>query len=202
MAKRTKQALQDWRSIADDREKYQAYLCSREWAEKKKAVHERAKDKCERCGVMPIDAVHHLTYARKYNEQLEDLQAICQPCHNFTHGKTNFDPMWELSLLRFLVYCKEHGTVPIPFDLLCGIADPEELAYPLNEVLRGCLILSAANLSTASETLAITVPFAVPGWWLRGERNDPSRADACYRITGFSNHDGSAWWRPNDEGGE
>lgn len=200
MAKRTKQALQDWRSIADDREKYQAYLCSREWAEKKKAVHERAKDKCERCGVMPIDAVHHLTYARKYNEQLEDLQAICQPCHNFTHGKTNFDPTWELSLLRFLLCCREHGTFPIPFELLCGIAEPEELAYPLDEVLRGCLVLSAANLSVASERLATTLPFDAPGWWLRGERNNPSTASYCYQITGWSACEDVKWWRNDVDG--
>lgn len=200
MAKRTKHALQDWRSIADDREKYQAYLCSREWAEKKVAVHKRAGGKCERCRVLPIDAVHHLTYARKYNEQLEDLQAICQPCHDFTHGKEDFDPTWDRGLLRFLVCCRECGAVPIPLDVLCGLADPEELSFPIGETLRACLILSAANLSTASERLAITVPFAVPGWWLRGERNDPSTASVCYRITGWKDYEDPAWWMGDEDG--
>lgn len=84
--------MTDWRSIKDDREKYAAYLCSREWSVLKAAVHERARGRCERCEINPIDAVHHLTYARKYREDLDDLQAICNPCHEFVHGKSDFDP--------------------------------------------------------------------------------------------------------------
>jgi hypothetical protein len=105
MARRSE--VSDWRSISDDREKYAAYLCSREWSKKKEAVHARAGEKCERCKVLPIAAVHHLTYARKYAEPLEDLQAICQPCHEFTHGKDWLDPLHVTSILRFLVECKE-----------------------------------------------------------------------------------------------
>ena len=82
----------DWRSIKDDREKYAAYLCSREWSVLKFQVHERARGRCERCWINAIDAVHHLTYARKYRENLDDLQAICNPCHEFVHGVSDFDP--------------------------------------------------------------------------------------------------------------
>jgi replicative DNA helicase len=82
----------DWRDIKDEREKYQHYLCSREWAMRKEAVHKRAKGICERCGQYPIDAVHHLTYARKYEEDLEDLAGWCKQCHDFTHGKALWDP--------------------------------------------------------------------------------------------------------------
>jgi hypothetical protein len=39
-----------------------------------------------------MDHVHHLTYERKYQERLEDLQALCKQCHEFTHGKSDFDP--------------------------------------------------------------------------------------------------------------
>ena len=84
--------MSDWRSITGDREKYAAYLCSREWSVLKAAVHERARGRCERCRINAIDAVHHLTYARKYREDLDDLQAICNPCHEFVHGKSDFDP--------------------------------------------------------------------------------------------------------------
>lgn len=81
-----------WRDIADDREKYAAYLCSREWGLLKEAVHERSSGRCERCLTRGIDAVHHLTYARKYAERLDDLQGLCSGCHEFTHGKTSEDP--------------------------------------------------------------------------------------------------------------
>lgn len=85
-------AFLDWRDIADDKEKYQAYLCSREWGELREEVRLRAGGKCERCKCNDMDAVHHLTYARKYHESLDDLQAICTGCHEFTHGKSNVDP--------------------------------------------------------------------------------------------------------------
>ena len=82
----------DWREVASDREKYQAYLCSREWAELRNAVRRRCGGMCERCEVNEMDCVHHLTYARKYRERLDDLAGWCNQCHEFTHGKTDFDP--------------------------------------------------------------------------------------------------------------
>jgi hypothetical protein len=30
--------------------------------------------------------VHHLTYERLYAELLEDLEAVCAPCHRQAHG--------------------------------------------------------------------------------------------------------------------
>lgn len=63
------------------------------------AVHGRAGGMCERCRGNPIDAVHHLTYIRKYNELLEDLQGICSGCHDFIHGKSDVDPITLLSVI-------------------------------------------------------------------------------------------------------
>ncbi len=77
---------------SNESERYNLYLASREWAVKKQAVHERAGGLCERCRRHPIAAVHHLTYIRKYNEDLMDLQAICRGCHDFVHAKSNTDP--------------------------------------------------------------------------------------------------------------
>lgn len=92
----------EWRSITDERKKYKAYLCSREWAERREAVRERSGDICERCEVLPQDAVHHLTYENKYDEPLKDLQAICTPCHEFTHGKSEFDPLPNARFIEWL----------------------------------------------------------------------------------------------------
>lgn len=85
-------SLADWRSITNEKEKYAAYLCSREWAEKREAVRNRSHGICERCKFYKMDACHHLTYERKYHEELSDLQAICKKCHEFTHGKSDADP--------------------------------------------------------------------------------------------------------------
>lgn len=109
--------LQDWRSIQDDREKYQAYLCSRDWAILREAVHERASEICERCSTWPIDAVHHLTYARKYHENLDDLQGTCKWCHEFTHGKGKWDFAGEHSALgRYFSFCIEFQRAAWAFD--------------------------------------------------------------------------------------
>ena len=82
----------DWKSMPDGKEKYQAYLCGREWGIKKDAVRNRCGGICERCNVNKMDHVHHLTYARKYDERMEDLRALCKECHEFTHGKSSHDP--------------------------------------------------------------------------------------------------------------
>lgn len=118
--KKTPVVAGDWRLIEDDREKYAAYLCSREWAERREAVRKRSGGMCERCGVLPMDSCHHVTYARKYNEPLEDLQAICQSCHDFTHGKNDFDPAVSgpKRLRGYLAWCREHNRQPCPMQLL------------------------------------------------------------------------------------
>ena len=115
----------NWQAMDEGKEKYAAYLCSREWSVLKAAVHERARGRCERCEINKIDAVHHLTYARKYREDLDDLQAICNPCHEFVHGKSNFDPKPGCADLqmdasgRVLINA---GGVLYDFELSAGVA--------------------------------------------------------------------------------
>jgi hypothetical protein len=89
--------MSDWRTITDDRERYKAYLCSREWALLRNEVRKRCGGKCERCKQNEMECVHHLTYARKYQERIEDLAGWCNACHDFTHGKADFDPVFEYS---------------------------------------------------------------------------------------------------------
>lgn len=112
----------NWKSIENEKEKYAAYLCSREWAEKREAVKKRAMGRCERCKVLDMDSCHHLTYERKYAEKLSDLQAICTPCHEFTHGKSDFDPKLNF---KFLFYLKavtfEKGKKPVGWEFMIGL---------------------------------------------------------------------------------
>jgi hypothetical protein len=82
------------------REKYAAYLCSREWAVLKHAVHERSGGCCERerDGIRCTndgDAVHHLNYLRVYHERLTDLAHWCDGCHAFEHDHSDIDPIEE-----------------------------------------------------------------------------------------------------------
>lgn len=104
-----------WRAMPEGPEKYAAYLCSRQWAVKKREVLERANGLCERCKCNPPENVHHLTYARKYNELLTDLAAWCRECHAFTHGKSDKDPAKDAGKLsrllgNALAGCTEDGS--------------------------------------------------------------------------------------------
>lgn len=111
-------ALADWKSLPEGKEKYAAYLCSREWSVLKEAVHARAGEVCERCRFIPIAAVHHLTYERKYCEELTDLAGWCEHCHAYTHGKVQFDPAGVPWILRhYLAVCRRAGRAPMPFQV-------------------------------------------------------------------------------------
>lgn len=91
----------DWKDIeGDSKEKYQLYLCSREWAERRMPVLMRSGGKCERCLHYDLDHVHHVSYANKYNEPPEDLAGFCRFCHEFTHGKSNWDPLAKYMIRR------------------------------------------------------------------------------------------------------
>jgi hypothetical protein len=83
----------DWKNCSNESEKYGLYLTSREWSLKKEMIKKRSKGICERCKHNKSQAVHHLTYKRKYKEQLDDLIDICNGCHDFIHAKTNIDPI-------------------------------------------------------------------------------------------------------------
>lgn len=72
-------------------EKYQAYLCSREWGLRREAVIARSGGICERCKLNAGTAVHHKTYKRIYNEPLSDLIHLCDDCHDYIHGRGHVD---------------------------------------------------------------------------------------------------------------
>ena len=189
----TTRNLTDWRTIEDEKEKYAAYLCSPEWGQKRAAVHQRAGDKCERCKMLPIAAVHHLTYLRRYNEDLEDLQAICQPCHDFTHGKSDFDPnswSWR-GLLRYLMSVRDEGTLPIPLYYLIGCCD---LSDDLEECVKAIRILEAADLTYPAVLIAGRMPFDMPSTKIINmiglAHVNAFHVEHCYRITGLLDADG------------
>tara|TARA_R110002020_G_scaffold50858_7_gene144124 strand:+ start:982 stop:1383 length:402 start_codon:yes stop_codon:yes gene_type:complete len=65
--------------------RYNKYLKSPVWAEKRRRVMERDNHLCQACCKRPAEQVHHLTYERVCNEPLFDLISICVICHNELH---------------------------------------------------------------------------------------------------------------------
>ena len=69
-----------------EREKYQQYLKSETWKNKRTAILKKAGHKCRRCRARATE-VHHETYKRIYNEKLSDLTALCRECHQKVYTK-------------------------------------------------------------------------------------------------------------------
>jgi 5-methylcytosine-specific restriction endonuclease McrA len=73
--------------------KYNQYLSSNIWKEKRKLIFDRDNNICQICKTEPSSEVHHLTYQNVYNEPLEDLIAICSPCHRKKHDKPTLNEL-------------------------------------------------------------------------------------------------------------
>ncbi len=77
---------------AKKRSKYTNYLRSPGWKKKRRERLQYANNQCERCQEPLTERtaeVHHRTYARFGNELLEDLEALCRPCHRRHHANTD-----------------------------------------------------------------------------------------------------------------
>lgn len=60
---------------------YDKYIASPEWDDKRRQILARAGGCCERCGCKAPLAVHHLHYETLGDEDLGDLEALCEDCH-------------------------------------------------------------------------------------------------------------------------
>lgn len=76
-----------YEQVNDYRIAYHRYLRSDKWANKRRAVLQRFNYTCAKCGKRHVlFNVHHLTYARIFNEPLTDLILLCEPCHFALHN--------------------------------------------------------------------------------------------------------------------
>ena len=100
---------------------YQRYLASREWGLLREQIRERSGNTCEHCFHGPQQAVHHLTYARLSQEELKDLMAVCNDCHEWFSGKSGLNPnlRWAVvtpPLLLPLIGQQRHFLLPFSAD--------------------------------------------------------------------------------------
>lgn len=59
---------------------YQGYLKTDHWRQRRELALERAERRCQECGKGGPLEVHHLTYARLFQERDEDLLVLCRDC--------------------------------------------------------------------------------------------------------------------------
>src|SRR3990167_1258127 len=75
------------------KQEYGEYLASPEWSALKRAVWERSRKVCERCGLFALDAVRHRTFENIYSEREEDLIGVCKSCFDVLNGIEVIDPL-------------------------------------------------------------------------------------------------------------
>lgn len=73
------------------REEYKRLLQTQEWEDFRKAVLAHYGSKCQKCGATRNLQVHHKAYRNSADKLpwayfYEDLQVLCEKCHNEAHG--------------------------------------------------------------------------------------------------------------------
>jgi hypothetical protein len=63
------------------------YYESLEWLALRRQVWKRCGGVCEECQLLAMTIAHHRTYERFRHERLEDLQGVCERCHDYLHGR-------------------------------------------------------------------------------------------------------------------
>jgi hypothetical protein len=66
--------------------RYNAYLATPGWAERRRLVIERCVGICEGCRLQRVTQVHHLTYENVCAEFLWELVGVCDECHERYHA--------------------------------------------------------------------------------------------------------------------
>ena len=69
------------------KERYNEYLKSEEWADKRQQKAKEQHFTCEICGKVILKGfhIHHKTYIRFGCELMKDLQFLCEECHTNLH---------------------------------------------------------------------------------------------------------------------
>lgn len=76
---------------------YPEYLQTPEWRSKRDRVLARDGHRCRTCDSGEHLQVHHRTYARRGNEDLNDLTTLCEACHKHFHEKIKQNDLMEMT---------------------------------------------------------------------------------------------------------
>jgi hypothetical protein len=132
---------------------YEQYLKTPEWKQKRDEALERDGHRCRACNGSKKLEVHHRTYERRGNEDLNDLTTLCESCHELFHKKIGQDEImlrtyqkplvqiskerqsqkWEECLIGILI---QH---PHFYPYVCGIVSEDEFVTSDARTLYGLL---------------------------------------------------------------
>lgn len=82
-------AIKEREQIWEERkEKYERYINSTEWREKRKIAFKKWGTRCFICNIENANEVHHVSYKNLYNETDKDMVILCHHCHiNVVHNE-------------------------------------------------------------------------------------------------------------------
>jgi len=136
----------------------------------------------------------HQCYKRGYHCE------ICNPCHEFTHGKADFDPLQNTTILRWLCAVKQQGIRPPPLGFAAGLAEVEWFNIDIREFIIAADILFAAKLEDPAIAVSEKIPFAYPSpWILSCLQRDAEATYYCYDLLGFKQSGDDPSWFCGDE---
>lgn len=80
-----------------------------------RTLYMRAKGRCEKCGTRrgPLDAHHARPWSKGGRHRLEEMQLLCDPCHQGTHVEDiEKDPNWRAAREKAVGKRKSRGRAP------------------------------------------------------------------------------------------
>jgi len=69
------------------KKKYNKYICSKAWGRKRKEAFAYHGRECAFCGKKHNLHVHHKNYKTLFDEDMDDLLVLCEPCHMKIHNR-------------------------------------------------------------------------------------------------------------------
>jgi len=79
---------------------YEDYLQTDEWKEKREQALDRDSYRCRLCNTDKNLHVHHRTYQRRGNEDLDDLTTLCNECHEAFHERKYQEVLMSQTYVR------------------------------------------------------------------------------------------------------
>ena len=86
---------------------YRKYINSEAWQQKRRVKFANDGRFCQKCETENELDVHHLTYERLGNENLDDLIILCRRCHNYYHYYEKRIPATKRMVLRQLTVTED-----------------------------------------------------------------------------------------------
>ena len=85
-----RQRLAEEKELQEFRDKKQVYMSSTKWYTKRQERLEIDNFECKLCNSIIDLKVHHKTYKRIFNEDINDLVTLCSDCHTAIHDKYGY----------------------------------------------------------------------------------------------------------------